>query len=65
LPLYSRLTAGTDEVINEQEGLYTLYLRGAENGEKVDSKRVISSVDACYNPYDPEDWKKIGDRCLR
>jgi hypothetical protein len=30
--------------INEQEGLYTLYLRGSEKGQKVDAKRVISCV---------------------
>jgi tagaturonate reductase len=57
--LVQPIAQGLTKVINEQEGLYTLYLRGAENGEKVDRKRVISSVDACYNPYDPEDWKKI------
>ena len=38
--------------INEQQGLYTLYLRGRENGEKVDRKRVISSVSRCLNPYE-------------
>ncbi len=39
-------------MINEQEGLYTLYLRGSENGQKVDDKRVISSVSRCLNPYE-------------
>jgi len=37
--------------INEQQGLYTLYLRGFENGEQVNAKRVISSVSRCINPY--------------
>ncbi len=37
---------GLAKMINEQEGLYTLYLRGSENGKKVDDKRVISSVSA-------------------
>lgn len=37
--------------INGQQGLYTLYLRGFENGEKVNAKRVISSVSGCLNPY--------------
>ena len=50
---------GLTKLINEQEGLYTLYLRGSENGEKINRKRVISAVDACYNPYDSEDWGKI------
>ena len=37
--------------INEQEGLYTLFLRGNENGQKVNDKRVISCVSRCINPY--------------
>ncbi len=40
------------QFINEQEGLYTLLLRGNENGRKVNDKRVISSVSRCLNPYD-------------
>lgn len=39
------------DAINEQQGLYTLYLRGFENGEKVNAKRIISSVSRCINPY--------------
>ncbi len=42
---------GLTSLINAQEGLYTLYLRGREKGEKVDKKRVISSVSRCLNPY--------------
>ena len=41
--------------INEQEGLYTLFLRGNENGQKVNAKRVISSVSRCLNPYSEYD----------
>lgn len=43
------------DMINEQEGLYTLYLRGIENGEKVNKKRIISCVSRCINPYDDYD----------
>ena len=57
--LVQPIAQGLTELINAQEGLYTLYLRGSENGEKVNRKRVISVVDACYNPYDPKDWEKI------
>ncbi len=39
------------DAINRQEGLYTLYLRGFENGGAVNRKRVISSVSRCINPY--------------
>ena len=45
--------------LNRQEGLYTLYLHGSENGEKVDRKRVISSVSRCLNPYEPEDFRAM------
>lgn len=39
------------DAINRQQGLYTLYLRGFENGGKVNQKRVVSSVSRCINPY--------------
>lgn len=45
------IASGLTEKINEQEGLYTLYLRGFENGDKVNEKRVISAVSRCINPY--------------
>ncbi len=47
------------KLINQQEGLYTLYLRGRENGEKVDRKRVISSVSRCLNPYEREGFEAV------
>lgn len=52
--LVQPIAPGLADLINEQEGLYTLYLRGTENGEKVDRKRVISSVSRCLNPYERE-----------
>lgn len=55
--LLQPITQGLADMINEQEGLYTLYLRGSENGEKVDRKRVISVVDKCYNPV--TDWEVL------
>ncbi len=50
------IAPGLAKLINQQEGLYTLYLRGRENGEKVDRKRVISSVSRCLNPYEKADF---------
>ena len=55
--LVQPIAQGLTELINQQEGLYTLYLRGSENGEKVDRKRVISAVSRCINPYG--DWDKV------
>ena len=57
--LVQPIVQGLTKMVNDQEGLYTLYLRGSENGEKVNRKRVISCVDACYNPYDAADWEEI------
>ena len=45
--------------INEQEGLYTLYLRGSEKGQKVDAKRVISCVSDCVCPYIDGKWDEV------
>ncbi len=36
-----------------------MYLRGTQNGEKVDSKRVISSVSRCLNPYEEEGYVQM------
>lgn len=38
------------DVINEQDGLYTLFLRGIQDGKKVNKKRVISCISRCLNP---------------
>ena len=38
------------DIINEQEGLYTLFLRGFQDGQKIYKKRVISCISRCLNP---------------
>ena len=48
---------GLTDLINAQQGLYTLYLRGSEKGKKVDDKRVISALSRCINPY--TDWNQV------
>ena len=57
--LVQPIAPGLAKMINEQEGLYTLYLRGSENGQKVDDKRVISSVSRCLNPYEEEGFRQM------
>lgn len=47
------------DIINEQEGLYTLYLQGFQDGQEVREKRVISAVKNCLNAY--EDWNEVLD----
>ena len=54
--LVQPIAQGLTNMINEQEGLYTLYLRGSQAGQKVDDKRVISSVSRCLNPYEAEGY---------
>ncbi|MCI9155488.1 MAG: tagaturonate reductase [Lawsonibacter sp.] len=57
--LVQPIAPGLAQLINEQEGLYTLYLRGSEKGQKVDDKRVISSVSRCLNPYEKADYEAM------
>ncbi|MGL6197338.1 MAG: tagaturonate reductase [Lachnospiraceae bacterium] len=50
--LVQPIKPGLKDFINQQDGLYTLYLRGFQNGQKVNQKRIISCVCRCLNPYD-------------
>lgn len=59
--LVQPIAQGLTQLINRHEGLYTLYLRGRQNGEKVDAKRVISSVSRCLNPYEKQDYDAMMD----
>ncbi|MBM6754935.1 tagaturonate reductase [Collinsella tanakaei] len=45
--------------LNAQDGLYTVYLRGKEDGTTVDATRVISSASRCLNPFRPADYAAI------
>lgn len=42
---------------SEQDGLYTLILRGRENGQAVERTRVISAASRCLDPK--RDWVKL------
>lgn len=42
---------GLCDLINSQDGIYTLLLRGKENGETVEKSRIITSVSRCIDPY--------------
>ena len=57
--LVQPIAPGLAKLINDQEGLYTLFLRGRENKEAVNRKRVISCVSRCLNPY--EEYKAVLD----
>ncbi len=49
------LSNGLIDMINEQDGLYSLYLRGLQNGEKVEETRVVECVTRGINPYTDTD----------
>ena len=57
--LIQPIPQGLTDLINEQEGLYTLYLRGSSQGQPVDDRRVISSVSRCLNPYTEEGFTQM------
>lgn len=43
------------DFLNEQDGLYDLYLRGLQNGEKVEETRVVECITRGINPYTQND----------
>jgi len=57
--LVQPIAPGLEPVISRQEGLYTLLLRGREEGRPVSQRRVISCVSRCINPY--EDYRTLLD----
>ncbi|MFZ5988748.1 MAG: tagaturonate reductase [Bacillota bacterium] len=51
---------GMADMINQQEGLYTLYLRGIKRGDIVKTKELVTSVSRCINMYqDFDEYLKL------
>ncbi|CAO3459137.1 Altronate oxidoreductase (EC 1.1.1.58) [Azospirillum argentinense] len=51
------LDQGVAGLLNAQEGLYTVLLRGIERGAAVESRRVVSCVSEALNPY--AEWDRM------
>lgn len=49
------IQTGLADLINEQDGLYTLVLRGIEKGRVVEKKRLVTAISRALNPY--LDWQ--------
>lgn len=49
------LAQGLIPMINEQDGLYTLYLRGLQDGQKVEETRVVDCITRGINPFENTD----------
>lgn len=45
------LPGGTVDKIAQQDGLFTLFLNGVKNGEKIQDIHLIDNVVKCINPY--------------
>jgi tagaturonate reductase len=51
------IKVGIANVVNDQNGLYTLLLRGVQSGKVVEERRIITSVSRGMSPY--EDWAGV------
>ncbi len=49
------LAQGLIPMINEQDGLCTLYLRGLQDGQKVEETRVVDCITRGINPFENTD----------
>ncbi len=51
------IAKGMGEIINSQDGMYTLIMRGIEDGKAVEKIEPNTSVSRCINPY--EDYEAL------
>ncbi|MCL6217524.1 tagaturonate reductase [Zunongwangia pacifica] len=45
------LAGGLVELLNEQDGLYNLFMKGVKQGEEIQEQRTISCIQKGINPY--------------
>ena len=56
------IAQGLVDALNSQDGLYTLYLRGMQDGRTIERKRIVSSISRGINPYeDFEAYMKVAE----
>lgn len=48
------LKNGTINILNEQDNIYTLLLRGIQNGQQIEKTEIITSISRSINPY--KEW---------
>lgn len=49
--LVQPIPQGMADLINAQDGLYTVILRGIQKGQVVEEKEIVTSVSRCLSPY--------------
>ncbi|WP_378187343.1 tagaturonate reductase [Aquimarina sp. W85] len=45
------LNQGMIDVLNDQDGLYTLFLKGVKDGKEIQEKELITTIVSAINPY--------------
>ena len=56
------LAVGLVELLNEQDGLYNLFMKGVKQGEEIQEQRTISCVQKGINPYkDYDEYLKLAE----
>ena len=45
------LPGGMVEMLEDQDGLYTLFMRGVKKGKEIEEKRIISCIEKTIDPY--------------
>ena len=45
------IDAGWVDMLNEQDGLYNLFMRGVKGSKEIQEKRIISCIERSVNPY--------------
>jgi tagaturonate reductase len=53
---------GKSDLLNAQDGLYTLHLRGVQQGHVVDQRRIVTAVSRALDPY--RAWDEVCE-CFR
>ncbi len=48
---------GMAGALNQQDGVYTLLMRGVQNGQVVEARRIITATRRAVNPY--EQWSEL------
>lgn len=43
---------GLVKMLNDQDGLYTLFMKGIKKGEEIQEKELIDNIVKCVNPYE-------------
>ena len=56
------LAGGLVELLNKQDGLYNLFIKGVKEGEEIQEQRTISCVQKGINPYkDYDEYLKLAE----